>query len=106
MNLFLPGKLANKAASGSGPFNQLYTTDVGRGSNTIQCLDFYYYITSTASNAKMQVGWELGGDTQPIVEVTALADNKWQNSRTSFEAPSSPYQGKKDHCQSLFMLLE
>ncbi|CAF1522571.1 unnamed protein product, partial [Rotaria sordida] len=51
--------------------------------------DFYYYIPGTTSNPKIQVGWKADADTQQIVELPAHSENRWQNSRNSFTAPSS-----------------
>ncbi|CAF4579594.1 unnamed protein product, partial [Rotaria sp. Silwood1] len=83
------GKFANIRAAGTGGFDQTYMTDVKRSSSTIQCLDFYYYIPGASNNPKIQVGWRSGENTQQIIELTPLPENKWHNSRTSFMAPSS-----------------
>ncbi len=74
----------------SGSANYAYLANVQRSSNTVQCLDFYYYITDTSENSKLQVEWNKYEDTQQIVEVTAVvSENKWQHSRTDFTFPSS-----------------
>ncbi|CAF4052317.1 unnamed protein product [Rotaria sordida] len=84
------GKFAGIRASGpTGAYNQTYVTDVKQSSSAIQCLDFYYYIPGRTSNPKIQVGWKAGADTQQIVQLTAQSENRWQNSRSSFTAPSS-----------------
>ncbi|CAF3950016.1 unnamed protein product, partial [Rotaria sordida] len=84
------GKFAAIAASGIGAYDQTYVTDVKQSSSAIQCLDFYYYIPGTMNNTKIQVGWKADADTQQIVELTVHSENRWQNSRSSFIAPSSP----------------
>ncbi len=74
----------------SGSANYTYLTNVQRSSNTVQCLDFYYYMSDALQNAKLQVEWNKDEDTQQIVEVTAVvSENKWQHSRTDFTVPSS-----------------
>ncbi|CAF4998223.1 unnamed protein product, partial [Rotaria sp. Silwood1] len=83
------GKFANIKAQGTGGFDQTYATDVKQSTSTTQCLDFYYYIPGASNNPKMQVGWKAGEDTQQIIELTPLPENKWHNSRSSFTAPSS-----------------
>ncbi|CAF3895340.1 unnamed protein product [Rotaria sordida] len=83
------GKFAAIAASGIGAYDQTYVTDVKQSSSAIQCLDFYYYIPGTSSNARMQVGLKADADTQQIIELTAHSENRWQNSRRNFTAPSS-----------------
>ncbi|CAF5022884.1 unnamed protein product [Rotaria sp. Silwood1] len=87
------GKFANIQASGSSGFDQTYVTDVKQSTSTTQCLDFYYYIPGTSNNPKIQVGWKAGEDTQQIIELTPLPENKWHNNPSSFIAPlSSSYQ--------------
>ncbi|CAF1185143.1 unnamed protein product [Rotaria sordida] len=83
------GKFVAIAASGIGAYDQTYVTDVKQSSSAIQCLDFYYYIPGTSSNARMQVGWKADADTQQIIELTAHSENRWQNSRSNYTAPSS-----------------
>ncbi|CAF5042830.1 unnamed protein product, partial [Rotaria sp. Silwood1] len=83
------GKFANIRAQGTGGFDQTYPTDVKQSTSTTQCLDFYYYIPGTSNNPKIQVGWKAGEDTQQIIELTPLPENKWHNSGSSFTAPSS-----------------
>ncbi|CAF4052945.1 unnamed protein product [Rotaria sordida] len=84
------GKFAGiRASATTGAYNQTYVTDVKQSSSAIQCLDFYYYIPGRTSNPKIQVGWKAGADTQQIVQLTAHSENRWQNSRSSFTAPSS-----------------
>ncbi|CAF4133832.1 unnamed protein product [Rotaria sordida] len=83
------GKYAAIAASGIGAYDQTYVTDVKQSSSAIQCLDFYYYIPGTSSNARMHVGWKADADTQQIVELPAHSKNRWQNSLNNFTAPSS-----------------
>jgi len=74
----------------SGSANYAYLTNVQRSSNTVQCLDFYYYITDTSENSTLQVEWKKDEDIQQIVEVKAVvSENKWQHSRTEFRFPSS-----------------
>ncbi|CAF3857904.1 unnamed protein product [Rotaria sp. Silwood1] len=85
----VPGKFATIRASGTGGFDQTYGTDVKQSTSTTQCLDFYYYIPGTPNNPKIQVGWKAGENTQQIIELTPLPENKWYNSRGSFTAPSS-----------------
>ncbi|CAF1071409.1 unnamed protein product [Rotaria sp. Silwood1] len=105
------GKFANIRAQGTGGFDQTYMTDVKRSSSTIQCLDFYYYIPGASNNPKIQVGWRSGGNTQQIIELTPLPENRWHNSRTSFMAPSSSSyeifdfmtdQGRNDSFHEIF----
>ncbi|CAF4964905.1 unnamed protein product, partial [Rotaria sp. Silwood1] len=74
---------------GTGGFDQTYATDVKQSASTTQCLDFYYYIPGASNNPKIQVGWKVGEDTQQIIELTPLPENKWHNRRSSFTAPSS-----------------
>ncbi|CAF5149211.1 unnamed protein product [Rotaria sp. Silwood1] len=83
------GEFANIRAQGTGGFDQTYVTGVKQSTSTTQCLDFYYYIPGTSNNPKIQVGWKAGENTQQIIEVTPLPENKWHNSRSSFTAPSS-----------------
>ncbi|CAF3489774.1 unnamed protein product [Rotaria sp. Silwood1] len=83
------GKFANIQASGIDVFDQTYVTDVKQSTSTTQCLDFYYYIPGTSNNPKIQVEWKADEDTQQIIELTPLPENKWHNSRSSFTAPSS-----------------
>ncbi|CAF5011031.1 unnamed protein product [Rotaria sp. Silwood1] len=83
------GKFANIRAQSTSGFDQTYGTDVKQGTSTTQCLDFYYYIPGTSNNPKIQVGWTASEDTQQIIELTPLPENKWHNSRSSFTAPSS-----------------
>ncbi|CAF4830786.1 unnamed protein product, partial [Rotaria sp. Silwood1] len=83
------GKFANIKAQGTGGFDQTYATDVKQSASTTQCLDFYYYIPGASNNPKIQVGWKVGEDTQQIIELTPLPENKWHNRRSSFTAPSS-----------------
>ncbi|CAF3903258.1 unnamed protein product [Rotaria sordida] len=84
------GKFAGiRASATTGAYDQTYVTDVKQSSSAIQCLDFYYYIPGTTSNPKIQVGWTADADTQQIVELPAHSENGWQNSRSSFTAPSS-----------------
>ncbi|CAF4898499.1 unnamed protein product, partial [Rotaria sp. Silwood1] len=83
------GKFANIRAQGTGGFDQTYATDVKQSTSTTQCLDFYYYIPGASNNPKIQVGWKAGEDTQQIIELIPLPENKWYNSRSSFTAPSS-----------------
>ncbi|CAF0925657.1 unnamed protein product [Rotaria sordida] len=83
------GKFAAIAASGTDAYDQTYVTDVKQSSSAIQCLDFYYYISGTSSNARMHVGWKADTDTQQIIELTAHSKNGWQNSLNNFTAPSS-----------------
>ncbi|CAF1140181.1 unnamed protein product [Rotaria sordida] len=84
------GKFAGiRASATTSKYNQTYVTDVKQSSSTTQCLDFYYYIPGTTNNPKIQVGWKADADTQQIVELTAHSENRWQNSRSSFTAPSS-----------------
>jgi hypothetical protein len=92
--LFL-GKFGKIAALGTGTFDRTYVTDVKQSSNSDQCLDFYYYITDTTDNAKMQVGWKTDDGTQSIVDVTALSTNEWQHRQTNFTGPSTSYQVSK-----------
>ncbi|CAF5011093.1 unnamed protein product, partial [Rotaria sp. Silwood1] len=82
-------EFANIRAQGTGGFDQTYVTGVKQSTSTTQCLDFYYYIPGTSNNPKIQVGWKAGENTQQIIEVTPLPENKWHNSRSSFTAPSS-----------------
>ncbi|CAF1140238.1 unnamed protein product [Rotaria sordida] len=83
------GKFAGIRASGTGVYDQTYVTDVKQSSSATQCLDFYYYIPGTTSNPKIQVGWKADADTQQVIELPAHSENRWQNSRSSFTAPSS-----------------
>ncbi|CAF1281902.1 unnamed protein product [Rotaria sordida] len=84
------GKFAGiRASATTGAYNQTYVTDVKQSSSAIQCLDFYYYIPGRTSNPKIQVGWKAGADTQQIVQLPAPSENRWQNSRRNFTAPSS-----------------
>ncbi|CAF5063215.1 unnamed protein product, partial [Rotaria sp. Silwood1] len=83
------GKFANIKAQGTGGFDQTYATDVKQSASTTQCLDFSYYIPGASNNPKIQVGWKVGEDTQQIIELTPLPENKWHNRRSSFTAPSS-----------------
>ncbi|CAF4228423.1 unnamed protein product [Rotaria sordida] len=84
------GKFAGiKASVFTGAYDQTYVTDVKQSSSAIQCLDFYYYIPGTTSNPKIQVGWKADADTQQVIELPAHSENRWQNSRSSFTAPSS-----------------
>ncbi|CAM2722595.1 unnamed protein product [Rotaria socialis] len=78
-----------RASDGVGVFDQTYTTKVRNSSSTIQCLDFYYYVPDIFNNAKMQVGWKVGTDTEQIVEVIAQSENKWQHNRSNFMSPAS-----------------
>jgi hypothetical protein len=92
--LFL-GKFGRLKGAFTGVFDHAYVTDVKQSSNSDQCLDFYYYITDTTNNAKMQVGWKTDGDTQSIVNVTAMPTNEWQHRQTPFRGPSTSYQVSK-----------
>ncbi|CAF1154156.1 unnamed protein product [Rotaria sordida] len=86
------GKFAGiRASATTSKYNQTYVTDGKQSSSTTQCLDFYYYIPGTTNNPKIQVGWKADADTQQIVELTAHSENKWQNIRSSFTAPSSSF---------------
>ncbi|CAF1084065.1 unnamed protein product [Adineta steineri] len=69
-----------------------YTANVDGGTNSEQCLDFYYYITDITANAKMQIGWknDEDEDTGLIIEVAAVpSENKWQRRQVSFIGPPS-----------------
>ena len=62
-------------------------TAVTNALNTSQCLDFYYYVTDTSFNAKIEVGWSAGATPYPIEGVQAQSENKWQRSRTTYDTP-------------------
>ena len=55
--------------------------------NDSQCIDFYYYITDASNNAYIDVGWSVGLAPNPIEEVRAQSENKWQNYRFTYETP-------------------
>jgi hypothetical protein len=69
--------------------NFTYYTRIETESNKMHCLDFYYYMTNALNDAKMNVGWTDASMTISIVEVIAQSENKWQNSRTTFNSSSS-----------------
>ncbi|CAF1208666.1 unnamed protein product [Adineta steineri] len=67
-----------------------YVANVDGSTNSEQCLDFYYYITDTTGNAKMQIGWKNDEDEETglIIEVAAVpSENKWQHKKVSFMGP-------------------
>ncbi|CAF3739471.1 unnamed protein product [Adineta steineri] len=67
-----------------------YVANVDGGTNSEQCLDFYYYITDNTENAKMQIGWKNDEDEDAglIIEVVAVpSENKWQRRQVSFTGP-------------------
>jgi hypothetical protein len=72
-----------------GVFDQTYSTNIKTKPNTLHCFDFFYYITGAINDAKISVGWQSGEMKTTIVEVTALADNKWQHNRTTYMSSSS-----------------
>ncbi|CAF2854793.1 unnamed protein product, partial [Rotaria sp. Silwood2] len=72
-----------------GAFDHTYAALVKNGDNSIQCLDFYYYITDSSYNARITVEWEKDSTRQPITELKATLNNKWQHCRYSYNRPSS-----------------
>lgn len=80
----------------SGSQYHTYTTinTVNTPSNGFQCLDFYYYLTSTTYNAKISVGWSAGLAPRNIVEVNSTGD-KWEREQITFESPGQRYYVRK-----------
>jgi hypothetical protein len=72
-----------------GEFNETYLTHVSTKPSTVHCLDFFYYITNELDEAKITVGWKMDETMTTIIEVTALPENKWQQSRINYMSPSS-----------------
>ncbi|UJR14260.1 hypothetical protein I4U23_001251 [Adineta vaga] len=74
----------------SGKVDHTYTATVLQSSSTAQCFDFYYYVTDTSENAKIEMAWETDENLDEIVVVQAVpSQNKWQHSRTTFTLPPS-----------------
>jgi hypothetical protein len=62
-------------------FNHTYSIVVNNTGSVAQCLNFYSYFTSKAYNSIIHVGWDEGVEPHsPMVGVTAIDDNKWQQS--------------------------
>ncbi len=72
-----------------GYFDEIYLTNVSTKSSTVHCLDFFYYLTDALDEAKITVGWKSNELISTIVEVTALSENRWQQSRTTYRSPMS-----------------
>ncbi|CAF1188824.1 unnamed protein product [Adineta steineri] len=71
-----------------GSTDHTYAANVEGSTNSVQCLDFYYYITDTTENARIEIRWENDEDTELITEVAAVAsENKWQRKQVSFTGP-------------------
>ncbi|CAF3480402.1 unnamed protein product [Rotaria sp. Silwood1] len=72
-----------------GAFDHTYSALVKKGENSMQCLDFYYYITDSSHNAKIGVELDIGSTRQPIIELIATPNSKWQHCQHSYSRPSS-----------------
>jgi hypothetical protein len=73
----------------AGAFDHTYSIEVRTGENTVQCMDFYYYISNTSNNAKISVLWDDNWTKQEIVEVKPLSNNQWQHSQRTYNSPLS-----------------
>lgn len=87
--LFYLGKYAYKEVTGTGAYIRHYFTHVRNSSSSVQCLDFYYYITNSLNNANIIVRWSVKAAASIIVVVKALSQNKWQHIQINFTAPLS-----------------
>ncbi|CAF0895249.1 unnamed protein product [Adineta steineri] len=82
--------LIKPSSIGTLPIDLTYVATVQKSSNREQCLDFYYYITDTTENAKIEISWESDEEIDSIIDVTAVpSENKWQHKQVSFMGPSS-----------------
>ncbi|CAF4393210.1 unnamed protein product [Rotaria socialis] len=83
------GAILDRGGSSAGAYDQTDSANAQQTSSTIQCLDFYYYMSDIFNDARIQAGWKLNTDTEQIIEVTPRAENKWHRSQSNFVAPSS-----------------
>jgi hypothetical protein len=88
MKHIISGKYGH-VRTNTGDFNETYWTNVSTRSNTVHCLDFFYYLTDAFNEAKISFGWQSNETTTTIVELTALSENRWQRSQTTYMSPLS-----------------
>jgi hypothetical protein len=69
--------------------------------NTVYCLDFFYYITDALDEAKISVEWKINETMTIIVEVSALSENRWHQSRTTYMSLSSEMNQVLKHLLNL-----
>ncbi|CAF3954195.1 unnamed protein product, partial [Rotaria sp. Silwood2] len=83
------GKYALVQTVRAGSFDHMYTTidTIQNHVDNFQCLDFYYYITDSSSNAQISVGWSAGAAPFPLTDVKAKSENKWQQQQFTYENP-------------------